>query len=158
MAQFVDMDDTAKLTRASFESGTGGIELGAAGAQHTTSHLARRVLRYEVILIDGEHRRHQRKSQLSVALFAHELNGSAVTLSALSAAQRSRLDPFGDDKVKVPGEAYTIAHADTNRPLAAAAASFASEAEARDRLAAIVAADPAAAKTLHVIPAWEAAA
>jgi hypothetical protein len=158
MAQFVNIDDTAKLTRPSFEPGTGGIELGAAGARHATSHLARRVVRYEVILIDGEHRRHQSKSRLSVGLFAHELQASAVTLSALSAAQRTKLDPFGDDKVKVAGEAYTIAHADTNRPVAAAAASFSSEAEARDHMARIVAADPAAAKTLHVIPAWEAAA
>ena len=68
-------------------------------------------------LIDGEYRRHQRKSAGSPpGLFAHQLKGSAVATSQLSAAYKASFDPFGDDKVAVPGDAYTIANADTNRP------------------------------------------
>jgi hypothetical protein len=131
------------------------MEMGASGAQLATSHMAHRVVRYEEILIDGEYKRHQRKSRFSTGLFAHQLKGSAITRSQLSAAQRSKLDPFGGDKVKVPGEAYTIAHTDTNQAHSAAATDFGSEAEARDYMAGLVSVDPAAAKTLHVIPACE---
>jgi hypothetical protein len=155
MAQFVNMDDATKLSRPSFEPGTGGLELGAAGAQLTTSHMARRKVRYEQILIDGEFKKHQRKSLFSTGLFSHYLNGSAVTASILSAAHRTRFNPFGEDTVTLPGAAYTIVHTDTNR--AFAATSFTSEAEAHDQLAQLVSANPAAAMTLQVIPAWEVA-
>lgn len=158
MAQFVKMDDATKLSRPSFETGNGGIELGAIGAQLATSHMARRVVRYEEILIDGEYRRHQRKSRFSTGLFAHHLRGSAVTTSKLSAARKARFDPFGSDKVKVDGDAYVVAHADTNRAFGAAASTFSSDAEARDHLTRLAASDPTAAATLHVIPASELAA
>jgi hypothetical protein len=157
MAQFLDMDDAAKLSRPSFQPGNGGLELGAAGADLATSHMARRVVRYEVILIDGEYRRHQKKSRFSTGLFALQLHGSAITKSTLSAARKRQLDPFGGDKVKVTGDAYAIVHADTNQPYAAAG-EFTSEAEARDHLARLASSDPAAARALHVIPAAEAAA
>jgi hypothetical protein len=158
MAQFLNMDDAAKLSRPSFEPGNGGLELGAAGAQLATSHMARRVVRYEQILIDGEYKRHQRKSNFSTGLFAHYLKGGAVTNSRLSAARRDRFNPFGGDKVTLPGDAYTIVHSDTNRAFAAAAQTFGSEAEARDHLTQIMSANPAAAQALHIVPAWEVAA
>jgi hypothetical protein len=157
MAQFLDMDDAAKLSRPSFQPGNGGLELGAAGADLATSHLARRVVRYEVILIDGEYRNHQKKSRFGTGLFALQLHGSAITKSTLSAARKRQFDPFGGDKVKVTGDAYAIVHADTNQPYAAAG-EFTSEAEARDHLARLASSDPAAARALHVIPAAEAAA
>ncbi len=155
MAQFLEMDDATKLSRPSFEPGNGGLELGASGADLTTSHMARRVLRYEVILIDGEYRRHQRKSKFSAGLFELQLAGSAVTKSKLSAAHRTRLDPFGDDKVKLAGEIYVVANADTNTSYAAQ--TFGSAAEAHDHLAGLSATDPATARGLHVIPLAEAA-
>ena len=158
MAQFVNMDDATKLSRPSFEPGNGGIELGASGAQLATSHMARRVVRYEEILIDGEYRRHQKKSRFSTGLFAHHLKGSAVAMSKLSAARKTRFNPFGDDNVKVGGDEYVVAHTDTNRAFGAGASTFTSQAEARDHLAQLASADPAVTKTLHVIPASELAA
>jgi len=155
MAQFLNMDDATKLSRPSFQPGDGGIELGATGDQLATSHMARRVVRYEEILIDGEYRRHQRKSRFSTGLFAHHLRGSAVTMSKLSAARKTRFDPFGNDKVKVGADKYVVASTDTNVALAAAA--FGSEAEARDHLNQLAASDPGASKALHVIPVSEAA-
>lgn len=157
MAQFLNMDDAAKLSRPSFEPGNGGIELGASGADRATSHMARRVLRYEVILIDGEFKRHQKKSTFSVGLFELQLAGSAITKNDLSASRRRKLDPFGADKVKVTDETYVVAHGDTNKTYSAAS-SFGSEAEARDHLTRLSASDPTAAKSLHVIPSAEAAA
>jgi hypothetical protein len=160
MAQFLDMSDAEKLSRPSYQPGTGGLDLGAAGAQLATSHMARRKVRYEEILIDGEFKRHQKKSIFSTGLFAHHLKGSTITTSRLSAAHQNRFNPFGDDRVTVPEEAYTIVHADTNRAFAAAvpAGSFSSEAEARDHLAQFASANPAEARKLQIVPAWEVAA
>ncbi len=115
MAQFLQMDNAAKLSRPSFEPGNGGLELGASGAELATSHMARRVLRYEVILIDGEYLHHQSKSTFSTGLFDLHLAGAAVSKSRLSAAHKGRLDPFGGEKVKVGGEKYAVADADTNK-------------------------------------------
>ena len=156
MAQFLDMDDAAKLSRPSFEAGTGGVELGAAGGQLVISHLARRVVRYEAIVIDGEYRRHQPKSPLFGGLFALELGAGAITRSKLSAAHRTNLNPFGIDKVSVTDESYAIVHTDTNRAFDGSAV-FGSEAAARGRLTALSAADPAAARRLQVIPSTEVA-
>ena len=160
MAQFLDMSDAEKLSRPSYQPGTGGLDLGAAGAQLATSHMARRKVRYEEILIDGEFKLHQKKSIFSTGLFAHHLKGSTITTSRLSAAHRDRFNPFGDDRVTVPEEAYTIVHADTNRAFTAAvpAGSFSSEAEARDHLAQFASANPAEARNLQIVPAWEVAA
>ena len=158
MAQFLNMSDSAKLSRKSFELGDSGLEVGAAGAELTTSHMARRVVRYEEALIDGEYTRHQSKSTFSMGLFAHELKGGAITASRLSAAYKKRFNPFGNDTVAVSGDAYVIAHADTNRAYGTTTASFGSEAEAHDHLAQIASTNPAKAQTLHVIPTYEMAA
>jgi hypothetical protein len=158
MAQFLNMSDSAKLSRKSFEPGDSGLEVGAAGAELTTSHMARRVVRYEETLIDGEYTRHQSKSTFSMGLFAHELKGAAITANRLSAAYKKRFNPFGNDTVAVSGDAYVIAHADTNRAYGTTTVSFGSEAEARDHLAQIASTNPAEAQTLHVIPTYEMAA
>jgi hypothetical protein len=157
MAQFLDMSDAEKLSRKSFEPGDSGIELGAAGAELATSHMARRVVRYELILIDGEYTRHQSKSSFSTGLFAHHLRGAAIAANTLSAAYKNRLNPFGSDTVEVSSDAYTVAHADTNIALTSGT-SFGSEAAARDHLAQIASADPSLARSLHVIPTYELAA
>jgi hypothetical protein len=157
MAQFQNMSDSDKLSRKSFEPGDSGLELGAAGADLTTSHMARRVVRYEETLIDGEYTRHQSKSSYSTGLFAHQLRGAAIAASRLSASYKSRFNPFGNDTVAVSGDSYVIAHGDTNRAYGTAT-SFGSEAEAREHLAGIAAVNAAQARTLQVIPEYELAA
>jgi hypothetical protein len=155
MAQFVKMDDATKLSRPSYESGNGGLELSAAGAQMATSHLARRVVRYEVVLIDGEFRHHIPKGILSVGLFAHHLAGSAVTTSALSASYKRTLDPFLNEKVKVKGEVYTIVDTNTNRVIGGVT-EFASSAAAHGHLQTLQGSEAFVGRNLDVVPAWEA--
>jgi hypothetical protein len=157
MAQFQDMDDAEKLSRPSFEPGNGGLELGVAGAAITADHMARRIVRYEELLIDTEYKRHQRVRKSGAGLFGHHLKGAAVAQSPLSKARRSQLDPFGADKVTVGGETYAVVSIDTNQPHSEAASRFASEAEARQYMATLVVNDRTAAATLHVIPTYEAA-
>ena len=154
MAQFVKMDDAAKLSRPSYESGNGGLELSAAGAQLATSHMARRVVRYEVILIDGEFRHHIRKGLLSVGLFAHHLAGSAVTHSTISAAYKQKLNPFPNEKIKFKGEAYTIVDTDTNRAIGGVT-QFASSAAAHGHLQTLQATESLVGRNLEVVPVWE---
>lgn len=156
MAQFVNMDDATKLSRPSYESGTGGLELSAAGAPMATSHMARRVVRYEVVLIDGEFRNHIRKGLLSVGLFAHHLAGSAVASSTLSASYKNKLDPFPNEKVKIQGEAYTIVDTDTNRAISGVT-EFASSAAAHSHLQTVRNSEAFVGRNLEVVPAWEAA-
>jgi hypothetical protein len=155
MAQFVKMDDATKLSRPSYESGNGGLELSAAGAQMATSHMARRVVRYEIVLIDGEFRHHIPKGILSVGLFAHHLAGSAVTISALSASYKRKLDPFPNEKVKVKGEAYTIVDTDTNRVIGGVT-EFASSAAAHGHLQTLQGSEALVGRNLDVVPVWEA--
>jgi hypothetical protein len=157
MAQFLNMSDAEKLSRKSFEPGDSGIELGASGADLATSHMARRVVRYEEILIDGEYTRHQSKSRFSTGLFAHHLRGAAIAANTLSATYKNRLNPFGSDIVAVAGDSYSVANADTNVAHGGATV-FASEAAAREHLSQIASADPEAARSLHVIPTYELAA
>ena len=155
MAQFVKMDDATKLSRPSYESGNGGLELSAAGAQMATSHMSRRIVRYEIVLIDGEFRHHIPKGILSVGLFAHHLAGSAVTYSSLSASYKSKLDPFPKEKVKVKGEAYTIVDTDTNRVIGGVT-EFASSAAAHGHLQTLQGLETMVGRNLDVVPAWEA--
>jgi len=156
MAQFQEMDDAAKLSRPSFETGIGGLDLGVAGAPLAADHMARRIVRYEEILIDTEYKRHQRVRKSTAGLFSHLLKGNAVAKSAVSQAHRSQLDPFGADKVRVTGDSYVVASVDTNAPHSPAGG-FASEIEAREYVTRLAASDPAAAAVLHVIPSAEAA-
>ncbi len=156
IAQFQDMDDAAKLSRPSFEAVNGGLDLGVTGAPLATDHMARRIVRYEELLIDSEYKRHQRVRKVNAGLFAHDLKAGAVGKSTLSRAYRSQLDPFGADKVAVAGDAFLVASVDTNQPHESAA-TFGSESEARDYMTRVVKDTPSAAGKLHVIPASEAA-
>jgi uncharacterized protein DUF6603 len=156
IAQFQDMDDAAKLSRPSFEAVNGGLDLGVTGAPLATDHMARRIVRYEELLIDSEYKRHQRVRKVNPGLFAHDLKAGAVAKSTLSRAYRSQLDPFGADKVAVAGDAFLVASVDTNQPHESAT-TFGSEPEARDYMTRVVKDNPSAAGKLHVIPASEAA-
>ncbi len=157
MAQFQDMDDATKLSRPSFEKNPGGLDLGARGAELAADRMALRVVRYEEILIDGEFRKHQPLRPPRGGLFFHELKGAAVKRAATSNGRKRQLNPFDDAGALVRGEPHTVASVDTNRPYTDAA-EFASEAEARAHLDALIQADPRLAATLHVIPSYEVAA
>lgn len=67
------------------------------------------------------------------------------------------MQPF-DDRIDVAEETYTVAFQATNTPESTAAAAFHSEASAREYMNQRIAADPALADELHVIPSFERAA
>jgi hypothetical protein len=157
MAQFQDMSDSAKLSRPSFEPANGGLEMGASGAALATDHMARRVVRYEQIIIDSEYKRQELLGLIGAGLFDLHLRGAAIARGRWSQAQSAKLDPFPADKIKVAADAHTVVDADTNLPYGAGA-TFTSAAEALDHMNALVQGDAGLAGRLQVVPAYEAAA
>lgn len=154
MAQFLDMDDAEKLSRPAFEPAAGGIELGVSN-DLVTSHAACRNMRYEELWIDSEYKRHQRFTKgFDHALFDHYLGGSAVTKSTLSYARRRAMDPFTDKVEVTTGMGYAVADADTN-VVHALGGRFASHASAKETMQLAIAANPALAGRLVIVPESE---
>jgi hypothetical protein len=149
MAQFQDMDNATKLSRPSFEKETGGLELSVAGHSVASGKAVKRIVRYELIVIDTNYKRFLRRffNFFSGALFNHFLKGNAVAKSSLSMKSSKQLQPF-DEKVQVVQGAYAVASVMNNK----AVATFASEAQAREYMQGQSA---NLQETLHVIPQHE---
>jgi hypothetical protein len=152
LAQFKDMDDAAKLSQRPFDDQHGGIELSVSDASTDSSRMVKRVVRYEVVIIDNRFRRRLLRFRgIMITLFTHFLAGNSVSLSGLSKATQAKLDPF-DDRIKVNPAQFAVASAVDNK-LIAPNLVFASQASANEHVSAVLAANPTAA--LHVIPAAE---
>ncbi len=150
-AQFLDLDDAAKLSRPAYEPQHGGVELAMSGAQYASAHAVARPVRYEEVIIDTAWRRHVRRfSGFAAGLFDHFLAGNAASVSVLSQRAKDDRQPFAD-VIKTGAEGYVVANVRDNSVVA----TYASEAMARDALAST---DAVTAEGLHVIPASEAVA
>jgi hypothetical protein len=154
-AQFLDLDDAAKLSRPAFESMPGGISLSVQGQSLASAHAVMRTVRYEEVVIDTSYRRFSRRfGRFAGVLFEHFLRGNAASLSPLAQRGRDERVPF-TDVVAVQDAGFVVASTRDNTPVAPV---FGSDAAARDDLATRLAADPGLVDELHVIPAFEAAA
>ncbi|HEY6793073.1 MAG TPA: hypothetical protein VI248_00145, partial [Kineosporiaceae bacterium] len=91
-----------------------------------------------------------------VKLFRLMLRGNAAARCELSAAVESKVSPF-TGKVEVSPETFTVARVADNKPFHADAVGFTSPLSAQDFLDRTVAADPALADSLHVLPHFEVA-
>jgi hypothetical protein len=157
-AQFQDMKDGEKLSRPAFAPDRAGIEISAAGADLRSSRMVKRVVRYELIILDSNFKRFARRFfQFNARLFDFFLRGSSAARSPVSQASKARLQPFAD-RVTASAETYTVAFQSDNTAAAAEASVFASEAGAREWLQRRIAQDPNLADALHVIPSFEKAA
>lgn len=154
-AQFKDFTDADKLSKPAFAPEHSGVDLSAAGDDVRSSVVVRRVVRYEEIILDTNYQRFARRFRGFVSgLFSLFLRGAAVTRCELSQSVRTKLQPF-PDRIEVRPDTFGVAVQATNKPFTAAAATFHSEASAQEFLAAQVAADPALADSLHVLPSTE---
>lgn len=157
-AQFQNFSDADKLSKPAFCPEHAGLDLSAGGGDFRSSNMARRVVLYEEIILDNNFKRFSRRFRgFFGVLFNFFLQGSAVARCEVSAAAARQRQPF-DDKIVVTEETYTVALQTNNRAFSAESASFHSEASARDFLNRQVAADPALADQIHVIPSFERAA
>jgi hypothetical protein len=156
-AQFEEMTDAQKLSRASFEKLPGGATISLGGSTFQSSKVTRRKIEYEVTIIDEEPVKPLPFGRLLAAaagLFFSFVRGAAVAQSKLSHNYKVQAQPFGADKVAVESEGYTVAFAHDNTAFGGSA-SFASEALAHDYMKQHLAANPSLKGTLHVVPNFE---
>jgi hypothetical protein len=153
LAQFLEMDDATKLSRPSFERQHAGIELTPSGNGAHSARMTRRVVRFEEVIIDDQFRRRQRRFRpLADVLFAHFADGASISRSPVSFAMQRLVDPHRD-AVVVADSGFVVASTVDNR---ATTPAFSSEAAALEELDGLIAADPAKAGMVHVIPSYEA--
>ncbi|WP_062349672.1 DUF6603 domain-containing protein [Herbidospora yilanensis] len=154
MAQFQEMDDAAKLSRASFERQRAGIEVVPTGAGAQSARMVQRAVRFEEVVVDDRFRRRRRRFQpIAGGLFGHFVAGASIAGSPVSAASGRLLDPH-QDGVRVAEAGFVVASTVDNR---ATSQVFGSESAARDWLNDRVAGNPNQAGLIHVIPTYEAA-
>jgi hypothetical protein len=150
-AQYIDMDDAAKLSAPAYEPLESGVELGASGLPWATGPLAQRNVRYEMIIIDTAFERFQtRFFKFWDGLFVHFRGGSSVSRSPVSLSSQRRLQPF-PGRIVLGEQQYTVAFQSDNRPHAANA-TFMSFAEASAHMDEAARLDPSLTDTIHVIP------
>ena len=157
MAQFLDLKNEEKLSRKAYELYNGGLELSVEGRQIASSRAVRRIVRYEMSVIDSKYKRQFRRFfEYTTALFRHFLRGNASAKSELSKAQSKKFLPF-DDKVAVQQEGFAVAFNYNNKAFGGGSAYFESQAQAFYFMHAQTAANPDLSDTLHVIPVHEVA-
>lgn len=155
MAQYQEMEDTKKLSRAAYEQQHSGLEVSVQGQQLTSSRMVKRIVRYETVIIDSNYKRFVlRFFVFWKGLFAHFLKGATVAQSTLSFNHKTQMQPF-PEKIEVLPEQYTVALQSTNRAFSPESAGFASQAQAREYMLQQIQSDANLTEQLHVIPIAE---
>lgn len=154
-AQFLDMTNSQKLARPSFEKMKGGVEVRQNGLDVRSHKTAVKTVRYEQIFFDSKFRR-EKKSRfgtLKADLFKHLLAGNAASKSALS--QAAKVD-FGIPKktATVLDESFRIVNVDSLQAHAGTTV-FATQAEATQHLKTLVGANPAFGSQLQILSSLE---
>lgn len=154
VAQFVKMDDAAKLSRKAFESLDSGIRL-AGSNRFTIGFTAVRTVRYDFkYLVKKELIRFRNRLRyLRAELFTTLLHGSAVAQSPLSLASRSQ-SPLAPATMALTPERYVVSFADTLTPVTAGM-HFDDEASAYGAMQTLVNANPAYHGNIQVISAYQ---
>lgn len=157
IAQFQEMSDADKLNRPSFQDFAAGVELQYDGSAYGSSKVVKRVVRYEVKVMDNNYKYNAFRWFKNIGtLFFHWLDGAAITQSPLSHARKVALVPtLVNERVKMGAPGFVVAGVANNKPVAAAAV-FTSEAQARDYLHSEILKNPGMADEIHVIPTFEA--
>jgi hypothetical protein len=154
-AQFEEAEDATKLSEPAFSPQDSGIELAPEGNLYASGTAITRVVRYELTIVDGTLApKRQRFYNYPGVLFEHWLGGASVARSTLSAQHQALTHPY-EGSVALAAETYSIAHLADNTPMQAEGATFNSRAAAIQHLQSTVAAEPALAGTLHVLPQYE---
>ncbi|HEX7572725.1 MAG TPA: hypothetical protein VF514_06495, partial [Bacteroidota bacterium] len=153
-AQYVEMDDAAKLSAPAYEPLESGVEIGAVGLPWGTGPLAQRNVRYETIIVDTAFERYRiRFFKFWDGLFVHFRGGSSVSRSVVSLSSQRRMQPFAG-RIALGEQQYTVAFQSDNRPRSENA-TFMSYAGASAHLDEATRLDPSLFDTIHVIPLAE---
>ncbi len=154
-AQFQELSDSDKLKAQDYEKEDAGLELSLSGPQANTSFVAKRIARYEQVIVDNNFKRKLfRFLPLIGGLFAHFLAGNAMSRSVTSARSKSLAKPF-DDKIKLHANGYVVVNLADNSTLDSQAGSFGSRARAEQAIKDEIAANPGLAGQIHIVRAHE---
>jgi hypothetical protein len=156
-AQYREMDDAAKLSAPAFDLLESGLELSASGRPWATGPMARRTVRYEMIIVDTAFQRvRTRFFKFWAGLFTHFRAGAAVSRASISLASEKRMRPF-TQTMTVSEEQYTVAYQRDNTAYTEHA-TFTSHAEAQAHMDQALRLDPSLHEEIHVIPFAEVSA
>ncbi len=154
-AQYLDMTNSEKLARPSFEKMKGGVEVRQNGLDLRSHKTAVKTVRYEQIVFDSKFKQSKRIGFgiLRAELFTHLLAGNSASKSALS--QASKVD-FGitQKAVSVTDEAYRIVNVDSLQAHIGTTV-FATQSEASQHLKTLVGTDPALGAQLQILSSLE---
>lgn len=154
IAQFQDLKDAEKLSAPSYQDIDGGIELSVSGSQLKIGKSVKRNIRYELVTIDSNYKRHATKFFLFIkALFGNFLRGNAVAKSIVSHQTLSNLQPFAE-KIQTKEQGFAVAITKDNS-MFEKAVQFTSQAQAIEYMKVQIKKDPLLAQTLHVLPLTE---
>jgi len=154
-AQYKATSDAAKLSEQAYAPMDSGIEMAAAGTDHASGTTIVRIVRYDVTIVDTKLRRSRsRFVKHPGTLFQAGLRGNAAARGTLSNARIKQEHPY-TGSVTVSNETFAVALLSDNTVYHPDAAAFLSQAAAQDYLSQVVALDPTAAGTLHVLPQFE---
>jgi hypothetical protein len=154
LGQFQDLSDAQRLTRKSFEKIKSGVQVQPL-VRVQSSYAVHRKVEYEATIIDrnGFHFPLLKLIQESLAVFAALLNGNVAAKSALSFA-RVAPSPLNPPKISLIQEGFAVVST-VDLTLAHEQAIAPSQAEAVSRMTELIAANPALADAIQVVPTYE---
>lgn len=154
-AQFQELSDSDKLKAQDYEKEDAGLELSLTGPQANTSFIAKRIARYEQIIIDNNFKRALFIFKpLISGLFAHFLTGNSMSRSVNSAHNKSLAKPF-DDKVTLGTTGYVVVNLADNSAFDSKAGGYRSRARAEQAIKDEITANPGLAGQIHIVRAHE---
>jgi len=153
-AQYLEMSDSEKLSRKSFEKMVSGAKVRSSEKIKAT-HVVGREIKYEQIIID----RTGLRLLLGLVvekfiLFSAFLQGNAVAKSAFGSQRRNR-SPLAASKAAVTQESFVVVRKSDLRTVDSNAHQE-SQTEAYDYMHRLIQENPQLAESLQVVPAYEA--
>lgn len=152
-AQYEEMSDSEKLSRPSFEQMKSGVEIGS-GTELAAGGMVRRSVEYESIYIDTNYLRivAGKLGQLWGS-FRSLARGGSVAKVAYS-YERTRKSTLAPEQIEVAHEGFTVVSA-VDLTVYDNGATLGSEAEARDYMDRLIAANPKLATEIEVVANYE---
>lgn len=150
-AQFVELSDSEKLSRKSFENLPSGFKLTATNDLVTPIPVTRPVV-YELSYLRKRGLEFKGLLNLVLVVYDRLVKGSAVRQSSLS-RQETRVSLNAPKQVALPAETFAIANADdlkSHEPVF-----FATQAEAYQRQQELIAQNPALAGSIQVVSHYD---
>ncbi|GAB3945961.1 hypothetical protein GCM10028805_15900 [Spirosoma harenae] len=148
-AQFIELSDSEKLSRPSFEAFDAGVEVGGS-TQPQSDYAVGLDVSYELIYVPEKQTR--KFLNIDRGLFGLYLGTNAISRSPLAEEQR-KPSVLGANPVRVRPETFVVATSDTlqlHQQLV-----FATETEAQMALGNLIRQDAGLADELQVIPAYQ---